>query len=300
MIVNLRTLQPRNQLRVVFDTNAFRSNTFDLLAAGPMLTLCQQGRVTPIYGHVFLEETLRTYGNDAKRGALVKNWLPFIFASTDRLCNDFSLIWHQEVVEGRGPRAKLYLRRREFNIIKARYSNIPLDGSWRAWHATKDERAAEDKKRAKQRELNKEMRKTVADWKKAVRYHPKRHGKFDLEQYFESEVEHTGRKFIGTVVPSRSSSAVADRWARDKRGYPFFTACIIGMLYMGQYAMTQQNKAIDLNAQADLFLMTHLLHSDILVSNETGFLRDAFNDLWKPWGKMLMTSAEFDALLRKL
>lgn len=105
---------------------------------------------------------------------------------------------------------------------------------------------------------------------------------------------------IGTVVPCKNARAVADRWARNKRSYPFFTACIIGMLYMGQYAMTQQNKPIDLNAQADLFLMTHLLHSDVLVSNETGFLKDAFNDLWRPWGKQLMTSTEFDTLLRKL
>ncbi len=300
MIVNLRALQERNSLRVVFDTNAFRDGTFELLAEGPMLTLCRQRRVAPIYGHVFLEETLRAYGNAGKREALVKRWLPFIFASTDRICNGLDFIWHQEVVEGRGRRTKLYLRNREFNRIVERFSQIPLDGSWRAWHATKDERAAEDAKRAAQRDLHKEMRQTVADWRKAVRYHPKRHGTFDLERYFESEVEHIGREFIGTVVPCKHARGIRDRWARSKQDYPFFTACMISMLYMGQYAMTQANKAIDLNAQADLFLMTHLLHSDVLVSNETGFLRDAFNDLWKPWGKVLFTSAEFDALLRRL
>jgi hypothetical protein len=109
-----------------------------------------------------------------------------------------------------------------------------------------------------------------------------------------------GREFIGTALPCKHPRAVADRWARSKRDYPFFTACMISLLYMGQYAMNQVNKPIDLNAQADLFLMTHLLHSDVLVSNERGFLRQAFDDLWKPWGKVMLTSAEFDALLRKL
>lgn len=300
MISNLRALQERNSLRVVFDTNAFRSDTFDILAIGPMRALCAQRRIVPIYGHVFLEETLRAYGNEAKREALVKKWLPFIFSSTDRICNDFNVIWHQEVVEGRRRHAKLFLGRNEFNRIAERFTDIPLDGSWRAWHATRDERAAEDAKRAAQRELHKEMRKTVADWKRSVRYHPKRHGGFDLDKYLDSEAESMGREFIGTVVPCRNARAVAERWARAKEDYPFFTCFIVSMLYMGQYAMTQQNKPIDLNAQADLLLMTHLLHSDVLVSNETGFLKDAFNDLWRPWGKTLLTSGEFEVLLRKI
>ncbi len=300
MIANLRPLQERNRLRVVFDTNVFRDGTFELLADGPMLALCKRRRIEPVYGHVFLEETLRAYGNEAKREALVTRWLPFMFSSASRICNDFNFIWHQEVVEGRGPRAQIYLMNRKFMRIVDRFSQIPLDGSWKAWHETKEERAAENAKRLAQRELHKEMRQTVADWRKAVRYHPKRHGTFDLEKYFDSEVEHMGRTFIGSVVPCKRARVVSNRWARSKEGYPFFTACMIGMLYMGQYAMTQADKAIDLNAQADLFLMTHLLHSDVLVSNETGFLRQAFNDLWRPWGKVLLTSAEFDALLGKL
>ena len=57
---------------------------------------------------------------------------------------------------------------------------------------------------------------------------------------------------------------------------------------------------MDLNAQADLDLMTHLLHGDAIVSNEEGFLKTAFDELWRPKGKALFNSAQFVELLEKL
>jgi len=46
--------------------------------------------------------------------------------------------------------------------------------------------------------------------------------------------------------------------------------------------------------------MTHLLHADALVSNESGFLRRAFDDLWRPRWKVIFTSQEFADFIRKL
>jgi len=60
------------------------------------------------------------------------------------------------------------------------------------------------------------------------------------------------------------------------------------------------NEKIDLNAQADLDLMTHLLHADVLVSNETGFLKHAFGQIWLPQGKVLFTSEQFAAHISKM
>ena len=45
--------------------------------------------------------------------------------------------------------------------------------------------------------------------------------------------------------------------------------------------------------------MAHLLHAEVLVSNEKGFLRTAFDDIWKPRGKGLMTGLEFLQYLNK-
>jgi len=72
------------------------------------------------------------------------------------------------------------------------------------------------------------------------------------------------------------------------------------MVYLTHYSMLQANQPLDLNAQADLDLMTHLLHADILLSNEQGFLKQAFDGLWKPKHRVLMTSEEFVRFLDKL
>ena len=82
--------------------------------------------------------------------------------------------------------------------------------------------------------------------------------------------------------------------------YPYFTTFVINMLYIAHHAMTKPSDKIDLNAQADLDLMTHLLRADALVSNETGFLRQAFDDLWRPRGKVIFTSQQFTDFIQML
>lgn len=286
-------------LRVVFDTNAFDPSHFDLLARGPMRKLCRAGRIAPIYGHVFVEETLRAYGNERKREDLVNRWLPFIVGTTDRICNDFIAIWHEELVQGRGPKTGILMPRRDYEKFIARLPDIPLDGSWRAWHKSKPVREIEDGKRAAQRKVSASIRKEVADWRKAVRYDPKKHGVSRLNEYFEKEVDRTGREFLPVLVKCKNPHAIMDRWSRAKAQYPYFTTFVINMLYITHHAMTKVNDGIDLNAQADLNLMTHLLRADVLVSNETGFLRTAFEDLWRPRGKVIFTSQQFADFIAK-
>lgn len=155
-------------LRVVFDTNAFTPATFDLLEQSPMRRLCKSRRIVPIYGHIFLEETFRAYGAENKRQELVQRWLPFITETVERFCDDFIGIWHKELVQGRGRKTNIFMDRRDQEKLISRLPNIPLDGSWRAWHDSKYERSIEEAKRAAQRETSKDIRQEIADWRKAV------------------------------------------------------------------------------------------------------------------------------------
>ncbi len=281
-------------VKVVFDTNVFSPGSFDLLEASPMLELRRRGSLVPIYGHVFLEETFRAYGLERMRSDLVTRWLPFIANTAPYVCNDFVSIFHEELVQGRGPYARLYLPMRDLERFRASISNIPLDGSWRPWHSSKKERDIENGKRLAQRALSKEIRAEVADWRKTFVGGRKR-GHRGLATFLRSEVDAFGRDFICTTdwIAAHKPRAIAEMWARDKQRYPFFTTFCINMLYITHHAMTQHNAPIDINAQADLDLMTHLLHSDILVSNDSGFLRQAFDDLWRPRRKVLFTTEDF-------
>ena len=286
-------------VRVVIDTNIFAPDSFDHLEASPLRELYRKRRVVPVYGHVVFEETLRSYGAEGKRDWLVNRWLPFIVATCDRICNDFNGIFHEELVQGRGPHSRKFMGRKDYERLKERIPNIPLDGSWRAWHASKAARDIEDGKRDAQREVSKDVRAEVADWKKVVQYDPHKHGAPNWDKYLRKEYDHAGRAFIASLIEAKDLGTVADRWSRNKASYPYFSEFVRDMLYMSFYAATKPNAPLDLNAQADLNVMAHLLIADVLVSNEKGFLRTAFDDLWKPRGKVLFTAPEFVEYLQK-
>ncbi|CAN7692636.1 hypothetical protein [Duganella sp. LjRoot269] len=288
-----------NAVRVVFDSNIFAINSFEALERSALRRLFASGRILPIYGHVFIEETMRAYGADGKRELLVNRWLPFIMATCNSICNDFNSIFHEELVRGRGLHARQFMSRRNHDRVKEQLPKIPLDGTWHAWHASRAERDIEDEKRAAQRQISKEIRAEVLDWKRTIQYQPTKHGTPNLNRYIQIEIDNAGRDFIDVLVKSRNTRAIADRWSRNKDFYPYFTEFVRGMLYMAFYSSTKPNAPIDLNAQADLNVMAHLLHGDILVTNELGFLRTAFLDLWKPKGKVLMTGEQFMNYLNK-
>jgi hypothetical protein len=288
-------------LRVVFDTNTFQPDQFELLKHGPLMQLLRIGRIVPLYGHVFLEEMWRSYGNKGKRAHLVERWIPFIVDTVDRFCEDFITIWQRELVQGHGRKTNIFMRPRDQRNLLRNLRHVPVDGSWKAWHSTQKERAVEDCKRSAQREVSKDIRQEVADWRKAVGYSERKNGKVvPLEEFAKREVDRGGRNLIEALVECYAPKAVANRWSRDKAAYPYFTAFVENMTYMGYYAATRPNDVIDLNAQADLDLMTHLLRADALVSNETGFLPKAFNDIWRPRGKVLFTSQEFADFIKNM
>lgn len=287
-------------IRVVFDTNIFTPENFDALEGSPLRALFLRRRVLPVYSHIFVEETLRVYGSERKRDLLISKWLPFVISTCESICKDFSEIFHEEVICGRGARTRILLPRRQYERFKANLLNVPLDGTWTDWHESHVERECDNQKRSYQKNNSKIMRAEVSQCKKTIGYRPDRHGLPDLKHYLQTELIPTGREFLPTQIPARNIGAVIDRWSRNPSFYPYFTTFIRDILYKEFHAMTKPSDRIDLNAQADLNLMSHLLNAEILVSNECGFIKTAFMDLWKDKGKVLMTGPEFLEYIERL
>lgn len=285
-------------MRVVFDTNALSNESFDLLEASPMRDLVRRGRIRPVYGHVFIEETMRTYGSERRRADLVTRRLPFLADTAELICNDFVDIWHSELVQGRGVHAQVFMKAKARDQLVAAWRNVPADGTWRAWHESAAAREEEDRKRDAQKQTSREIRDEILAWKKKVEYDPSRHGVPDLQRYVSANLEFGGKLFISAIIRSKNPREITSRWSRAPDAYPFFTRFVKNMLYIAHHAATRQH-AIDLNAQADMDVMTHLLHADVLVSNETRFMRTAFDDIWRPRRKVLFTAMEFASFLSK-
>jgi hypothetical protein len=288
-------------LRIVFDTNAFMQGNFELLEQGPMRKLCHSGRIVPVYSDALIEETLNAYMIERKRDDLIKRWLPFIVDTAgQKICKLLDSIWHEELVQGRGLNARIFMTRRDYERFVEGISSIPMDGSWELWHSSQSERDIEKKKRASMREVLGLMRQEIADRPKSAGYHSEKYGASNLGIFLESEVDYTGDQLIHSIFKANGPHAISGRWSRAKKQYPYFSQFVVNNLYMAYHAMTKSNNALDENAQVDLDLMTRLLHADVLVSNEKGFLKCAFNDLWRPQRKVLFTSSEFADFMQKL
>jgi len=288
-------------LRVVFDTNVFSATHFDTIDNSPLRLLCRRGRVVPIYSGVFLEETLRSYASPTIRQDLLTRWLPFIIASALRFCDDLPSIWRRELLQGRGRDASIFMSAKVQENLLAHLANIPKDGTWDFFGETKMERDADVAKSIARRNNSKEMRKEVSSLLHNMGIQGAPSDALPLSAEVHAHlVVHLGYGLIQRYVTPKDWRAVGTRWARDRNSYPFFTQFAENAVYQEMRFMTDHTASIDLNAQADLDILTHLLRADALVTNETGFMRTAFEDLWRARRKTIFDSSEFAAFLRKL
>ncbi len=286
-------------LRVVLDTNVFSPQTYARLADSRFLELCKRGRVAPLYGHVFFDEMLRAYGNDQIRDDLLQRWLPMMVNTAPRLCDQLSAIWQRELVQGRGPHADIFMRPAEQRRLLAALAELPADGSWPGWEETRAERESEQQKRGRQRKTVIAMR---AESVEAMKERGLRGFKPGSEQWPDIRdrlLDEVGRELMPSQVPSANPIILADRWASEKSKYAYYTAFAENMVYLNAYGMLHPNGQVDVNAQSDLDLMTHLLRADALVTDEKGFMATAFADLWKPRGKLIFSSDEFVSLIAR-
>jgi hypothetical protein len=84
------------------------------------------------------------------------------------------------------------------------------------------------------------------------------------------------------LVDTHHAISLREQWAQNQARYPFYTSFVEGVAYFGFHAGVLHQEGIDTNAQADYEQLCYLNWADVFVSDEQGFLRSAFNDLWKP------------------
>jgi|GEM_PF-3237456 len=286
------------RLRVVFDTNTFSPLHFDAIDNSPIRDLCRRGRVVAVYSGPFFEEMLRAYTRESVRDALLRRWFPFIIETGVRFHEDVPTIWQRELVQGAGLKVNTLMKPASQAAMVARLRALPTDGSWALIQETKADREFNASQLVAQRELSKEMRAEISDQLKA-------RGMRGVRREVGGDIRRRLIPVLGSAMIERHVApsnwrAVADRWARAPERYRYFTQFVDNMAYKEAHFSTTPGAPIDVNAQVDLDLMTFLLDADVFVTNEQRFARQAFEDLWRPHGKMLFSSAEFAAFCRRL
>ena len=248
-----------------------------------------------------IEEMLQSYGSAVARPRLLGEWLPMILETAPRLCDDLVSIFRKELVQGRGPNAAIYMPTANEQKVREHLKSIPADGSWELMGVTRDERHDAALQRKARRESSKEMRQEVA---KRARLHGLKITPNSIPHTFkpgkEELVEFMGRSLLQKFVAPSGWQSLFSTWRRRKDYYPFFTQFAEDVVFQEVHFMTDHESAIDVNAQADLEILAHLLRADAVVSNELGFLKRAFAANWKSKRKTLFTSDEFAQHLRRL
>jgi hypothetical protein len=289
-------------VRVIFDRSAFHGDNFAALANSPLRKLAIAKRVMVFHTPVFLDETIMSFGS--KNAS--EEWKAHLAFAVD-VCNGGLFlskmeIWRNELVRGEGPRARhLYPGKPNKNHnsmprLLARLRRASESGDLeKEWLDSQAERDDAHEKRSNQKELFSGARSAVAEALKS------RTVKGRLKDYrfseFRKEMFIPQGKLLMSLVDDHRHGALAYQWAQSPSRFPYYSAFVEGFVYSEYYAAVEHNLPIDRNAQADFEQLAYLNWADVVVSNDEGFFRAAFEALWKPRGKRMESAQSFAALL---
>jgi len=82
------------------------------------------------------------------------------------------------------------------------------------------------------------------------------------------------------------------RWMQNRDRCPYYADWVRGLLYAQYYVMRYDRARVDRNAQADIQHLLYLRDVDGIVSEDTRFMRQAWNDLYKERGKVYLAVAD--------
>lgn len=292
-------------MRVIFDRSAFHGERFEVLRASPVANLVKAGKVQVHHTVTFLEETLKARGSRAPW----QEHLRFALDLDDRfLFRDLSDIWREELVQGRGPFARLYhperrTRSRPHTRTWLRQRLLDMFDDAEAdslWAETKTELADIKEKKRRYRSLSVEIRDKVAREVRSMPGGPPGDKARAFRDFLKSDRRTGTARILMPLVSPLHADRLATLWAQDPTRYPFYSAFVDSFMYMGFYAGVEQGRPLDANDQVDYQQLCHLCAADIFVSNDEGFPWDCFSMLWAPLGKRYLSCEEFCELVERL
>lgn len=289
------------KLTVIFDRSAFHGDNFSKLVNSNLLRLSKRNIVRIHHTHIFLEETMGLYEKESNR-QILKLQIPFILD----ICNGkwFQAreeIWDAELANGGPKRGSIYVRAEERknaeHLLRKRILN---DAVFPELTDGLAEKYIEREKQNKQVEFFSLLRDETAKIRGAIKSPANKVTPPPMD-FIKKHVNTIGLQLIRRHDSVTDAYAVYWRWRLNKKQHLFFTGFVEGYLYSAYYAMVEAGNApgkrLDRNSQADIEQLTYLAKADLLVSCDQRFMLDAFNVLWKPKKKMIMTTDEFISFL---
>ncbi len=287
--------------RILLDRSIFNGKDFAELKAIPFKALDSAGvlhvHVTPM----LVAETLGLWLRDGST-VEVREHLQFISRITKkRWFNDNFAIFKDELC-AKTLRSDYHLLPKETQAIwQQEISAIVAGGTARDKLTQRvREKVQKEQTRARNlREIGKRVRADIATKFRMARPDAKL-SQVDVREAWNIVSQNNLDEFgKGLIVrrplyrAGRREMAIT-RWLQQKERCPYFTDWVKGLLYMQFYAGRHQSSPLDENAQADIQHLIYLRHADVMVSEEKGFMRQAFVDLYESQGKQYWNVADLE------
>ena len=226
--------------------------------------------------------------------------LPFILeVCQDRWFRDIPDLWYIEIgqISGSTPLLPNSRRNKIEAEIRSKYLNDEME-----WDDPVLAKQDVDREKAKARMYREDLKKLRADIAQALKNTggPIITKLPSADEHVDRYLKLVGAGLLKLHLPAKDSHLFANKWTENPGRLPYFTRYVKGVLFNDYLAISDHRGPIDENAVMDISLLSYLHDLDILVSNETKFMRKAFEFLFRNEGKIMMTAQEFVRYLEKI
>jgi hypothetical protein len=279
--------------RILLDRSIFHNEeTIDKLKSCGIINACNNRNII-IYGNpILIEETTNLWFK--KRKEKGKKHLRFIFeVSNGRWFRAADEIIRLELGGHQLGRQYYFFKTEEKDNLKQQFSDTILPDKL-------DHSLEKEIEEAKQQEHENSIgfKKTCQHYKEYYYNFYKNKGqtppkKIYFADFCQTFITFTGEELIKKKVTLlQEKSKIIDNWKNNKNKYPFFTFWVKGILYAVYHAINRPNAKIDPNAQPDIEQLDFLQWVDIIVSDDTKFMKYAFDEFYNTT-KIFYSSSEF-------
>jgi hypothetical protein len=279
-------------MRILFDRSAFHKERFDLLQQSRLLQLTQDGKVLVFYTTVLIEETVRMIASKKEdvRSEIKRQW-PFLCS----ICNGG---YFKPLLFGQAPRLTSVCHDELNGVLKG--SDGPLVApEVRDGVQVKLNGLIEEGKPLQ--ELDDARPIYDINWQKTqqsravlsgLRVKPVTGKAETFAQYYQSEAELYASRSIHHMALDLPDIKLKG-WRRNPQKFPHFTDFVELYTCVHYDAQRNQNARLDTNWLGDAEQLCFLEDADVIVSSDETFMKRAFEELWKPRGKRMLTPEEF-------
>ena len=102
--------------------------------------------------------------------------------------------------------------------------------------------------------------------------------KIDFEDFVKTNFNKSAKIFLESRF--NASNEIIDMFMAHPEKYPYCLGLIKGRLFINYYAACKHNAPLDKNDREDFEYLLYLKNADILVSDDRGFLKEAFDCLY--------------------